>query len=164
MHRVSMKRIAIVVLLAWSSMMGIDLFVHGGLLAELYSRPSTFLLPLQDAFNLIPIGYLSFLLLAVMLVWLMYQQNQLGAYCGLVFGMRIGLLVGGSTFLGLYSISTASIELLLSWFGGQVAALGCAGAVIGKGLKDERIVPLILTVIAFLLICIGATITLQSIG
>lgn len=37
---------------------------------QLYLQPSRFRLPLGTAFALIPVGYLLFLLLAVILVWL----------------------------------------------------------------------------------------------
>lgn len=58
-------------LLAWVAMLGFDFFLHGALLASLYARPSTFLLPPMEAFRRIPIGYLGFLIAAALLVWIL---------------------------------------------------------------------------------------------
>ena len=52
-------------LLAWLAVIGFDLFLHAGVLAGIYSEPSPFLLPPEEAFRLIPLGYLSFLMLIV---------------------------------------------------------------------------------------------------
>ena len=51
------------VLVAWFLSVGVDLFLHGGLLARLYSVPSGFVLPADQAFRRIPLGYLAFLVL-----------------------------------------------------------------------------------------------------
>jgi hypothetical protein len=50
---------------AWVLSVGIDLFLHGGLLARLYAEPSPFVLLAEDAFRRIPLGYLTFLILTV---------------------------------------------------------------------------------------------------
>ena len=119
--------------LALLAVIGFDQFLHAGVLASWYARPSPFSLPPEEAFRLIPLGYISFLILIVLLVWLMPRLELVGWRVGMVFGLKIGALIWGALTLGLLSISTASPSLLLVWFLGQTAELGIAGMVLGSG-------------------------------
>ncbi len=150
--------------LGWMSMLGIDFFLHAGLLAKLYAQTSPFLLPLEDAFRLIPIGYLSFLLLDVLLLWLMKRLEIAGWQRGLSFGLTIGGLIWGAMTLGLLSISTASPGLMLGWFAGQSVELGVAGAVIGSGLSGTPLRKILGRVIVLILVLVVATIIMQNTG
>ncbi len=150
--------------LAWISMLGIDFFLHGGLLARLYAQPSPFLLPLEDAFRLIPLGYLSILLLSVLILWLMVGLKIATWKRGLSFGLVIGALYGGTMALGLLSISTASPALMFGWFAGLTVEFGVAGAVIGSGLSGTTLRKILVRVIALVLLLVVATFILQNIG
>lgn len=74
----STGRVVALIILVWLCMLGVDFLVHARLLASLYTQSSPFLLPPATAFTLIPIGYLSFLLLAALLVWLMSRLRLAG--------------------------------------------------------------------------------------
>ena len=150
--------------IAWLSMLGLDFLLHAGLLAGLYLQPSPFLLPPVTALALIPVGYLSFLLLAVLLVWLMRRLKLAGWRAGAIFGLELGGLTWGSFVLGLLSISTASFSLLLGWFVGQTLELAIAGAVVGSGLAGMRLGRLFGVVMVFVLLAVITTIILQSLG
>ena len=150
--------------IAWLSMLGFDFLLHAGLLAKLYLQPSPFLLPPLTAFALIPFGYLSFLLLAVLLVWLMIRLKLAGWREGAVFGLELGGLTWGAFVLGLLSISTASVALLIGWFIGQALELAIAGAVVGSGLAGMRLRRLFGVVIVFVLLSVITVIILQSLG
>src|SRR3972149_450301 len=115
----SRKHILLLTFIAWLSMLGFDFLLHAGLLAELYLQPSPFLLPPLAAFTLIPLGYLSFLLLAILLVWLMIRLKLAGWRQGALFGLELGGLAWGAFALGLLSVSTAGFPLLVGWFIGQ---------------------------------------------
>jgi hypothetical protein len=145
-------------------MLGFDFFLHGGLLAGIYLRSDPFLLPPEKAFALIPVGYLSFLLLAVLLVRLMDRMDLTGWRAGAVFGLELGGLAWGALVLGLYSISTAGTDVLLAWFVGQTVELGIAGAVVGSGRAGTAIRRLFWIVLAFILVMAVITIVLQSTG
>ncbi len=151
-------------LLALLSVIGFDLFLHAGVLANWYARPSPFLLPSEEAFRLIPLGYLSFLLLIVFLLWLMARLDIVGWRAGLVFGLKIGALIWGALILGLLSISTASVSLLVGWFLGQTVELGIAGMVLGSGLSTNRLRSLLVKVIVFFIVMVTLAILLQNIG
>ncbi|RJP50235.1 MAG: hypothetical protein C4583_10890 [Anaerolineaceae bacterium] len=152
------------ILLAWLSMIGFDFFLHAGLLAPLYQKKSAFLLPPEQSFALIPIGYLSFLGLAVLLIWLMVKLNVQGWQKGTLFGLQLGFLAWGSLTLGLYSITTASPELLLGWFLGQTVELGIAGAVGGHGLAKRKLGRLFWLVLLFVIVAMAAGIIWQNVA
>jgi hypothetical protein len=151
-------------LITWLSMLGFDFFLHAGLLAGLYLQPSPFLLSPLTALKLIPVGYLSFLLLAILLVWLMQRLGLAGWRAGAVFGLELGGLTWGAMLLGLLSISTASFRLLIGWFVGQTLEMTIAGAVAGSGLAGMRLRRLFGAVIVFTVLLIITTIILQSLG
>lgn len=112
---------------AWALSIGIDLFLHAGLLARLYVEPSPFLLPAQDAFRRIPLGYLTFLILTVGLFWLLRRLRIRGFTAGFRLAAVAGAVVWGAPVLGLYSISTANPGLLIGWWIGQTVELSVAG-------------------------------------
>lgn len=158
------KRLMLLVLLCWLSMIGFDFLLHGGILASFYAQPSPFLLPLEKAFRLIPLGYLSFLLLALLLVWLMQRLDIRGWRNGLVFGIKLGALIWGAMVLGLMSISTASVGLLVGWFFGQTIELGVAGMFAGSGLSGAKLSRLFIIVIGLIFLSLIVTVGLQSTG
>jgi hypothetical protein len=160
----SKRHVLLLTFIAWLAMVGFDFLLHAGLLAGLYLQPSPFLLPQTTAFALIPVGYLSFLLLAILLVWLMIRLKLAGGRQGALFGLELGGLIWGAFVLGLLSISTASSSLLIGWFVGQSLELAIAGAVIGSGLAGVRLRRLFVVVIVFVLLSIVTTIILQSVG
>ena len=157
-------RFATLTLLAWLSMIGFDLFLHAGLLAGLYTESSPFLLPPECAFALIPFGYLSFLVLAILLVWLMTRLGVQGWRQGALFGLRLGALAWGSFVLGLLSISTASPVLLAGWFFGQTIELAIAGMFAGSGLAGSRARPLFIKVAILMIGAFVVTVIMQSAG
>jgi hypothetical protein len=149
---------------AWVLSVAIDLFLHAGLLARLYVEPSPFLLPAEDAFRRIPLGYLTFLILTIGLFWLLRRLHVRGIRAGFGLGAVAGATIWGALVLGLYSISTASMSLLAGWWVGQTVELAFAGAVLGAAANR---VPLkrIWAVVGFgVFILAAATIALQSLG
>lgn len=160
----STKRLMLLVLLCWLSMIGFDFLLHGGILASFYVQPGPFLLPLEKAFRLIPLGYLSFLLLALLLVWLMHRLDIRGWRNGLIFGIKLGALIWGAMVLGLMSISTASVGLLVGWFFGQTIELGAAGMFAGSGLSGAKLSRLFIIVIGLIFLSLIVTVGLQSTG
>jgi len=152
------------VLLAWLLTLGIDLFLHGGLLARLYVVPSPFLLPARDAFARIPLGYVAFLILTAALFWLLRRLDVRGFGDGLRHGLVAGSVIWGSLVLGLYSISTAPTGLLAGWWIGQAVELGFAGGVIaalaaGRPVRRTAWLVGLAIVVLFVL-----TVALQSLG
>ncbi len=162
--RASIARLAAITFLGWLSMIGFDFFLHAGVLARWYLEPSPFLLPPEKAFARIPLGYLTFLLLAVLLVWLAVRLRIDDWAGGLRFGLILGALAWGAWVLGLLSITTADPELLVGWFVGQTIELGIAGMVVGSALGGRRLGRVFLFVLGLVVVAVGLTVVLQSLG
>jgi hypothetical protein len=158
------SRAILSVVAAWVLSLGFDLFLHGGLLAGLYVAPSPFLLGPEAAFRRIPLGYLAFLALTLTLYWLLRRLAVRGAMAGFRYGATAGAVVWGAVTVGLYSISTATVPLLASWWIGQTVELGLAGAVLGAAAKGVPLRRIWITVGSTVLACLVATIVLQSLG
>lgn len=119
------------VALAWLSMMAVDFFLHGGLLAGLYAAGDPFLLEPREAFVRIPAGYAAYLVSAALLVATMRRFEVVGTLAGLRFGAVAGAAVWSAIGLALWSITTASATLLAAWWIAQSIELAVAGGVIG---------------------------------
>jgi energy-converting hydrogenase Eha subunit B len=149
-------------LLAWASMLGTDILLHGGILHGHYLSGHPFILPPERAFQLIPLGYLSFLIVAALLVWLAGRLAVTGTAAGTKFGLILGGAIWASTVAGLASITTAPPPLLAGWLIGQTVEVGIAGAVVGAargGAKSHR---LWMLVIAWCVLALAATVVLQN--
>jgi hypothetical protein len=163
-NRTPRKRHVQLSLLVWLAMIGIDFFLHGGIFAAIYVQDSPFLLSGMEAFRRVPFGYLALLATAGLLVWIIDQTSARGWQKGLVTGLCLGAVMGLSATLGLYSISTASAQLLAAWLGAQVLEIAIAGAIIGQGLLVQSLRRLTFAVIiGFTLLLVG-TIVMQSTG
>lgn len=160
----SARRLVLIGLLSWISMLGVDFFLHAGLLATLYQQASGFTLPPAQAFALIPLGYASFLLITILLLWLMTQLNVMGAFQGFIFGLRLGALVWGAVALGLLSISTADPALMAGWFVGQSVELAVAGTFVGAARAGARLTRLFAQVVVGIVLLVIITIAMQSLG
>lgn len=129
-----LRRATALILPAWVLTLGVDLFIHAGVMADFYVREISLLVDPATAFRRIPVGYLSFLVLTGALYWLLLRLDIRGAGAGFRWGALAGLTVWGSLLLGLWSITTAPADLLLGWWVGQGLELGIAGAVLAAGL------------------------------
>jgi hypothetical protein len=145
-------------------MLGIDFFMHAGLLANLYNRSSELLLSPEEAFRLIPLGYFALLIQTILLFWLIYQLGIQGWRGGAVFGTKLGFLLGSSMFLGLLSISNVETKFLIGWALTQIFEMGIAGGVAGAGLASRTLKSILLKVGAFVIFLLVLTIGLQTLG
>lgn len=159
----SIKKLVGVTFLSWLVVIGIDFLLHASILAPLYAQADPFLLPPERAFALIPLGYLSFLLLSVMLVWLMNRLSITSGKDGFIFALILGAFIWSAFILGLISIATINPMLALSWFLGQSIELGIAGLVIGAGLGAESLKKLALWAVVIFFVSLVAGILLQNI-
>ncbi|MGW8225240.1 MAG: hypothetical protein ACWGOY_05880 [Anaerolineales bacterium] len=162
MEDISFRHIAGVTLLAWLGVIGFDFFLHASLLAPLYAQPSSFLLAPERAFALIPLGYLSFLVIVTLIAWLMLKLEITTLQAGLVFGLELGALLWGGLILSLVSISTAPLQLMVGWFLGQTIETGFAGLIIAEGLGAANLRSLTAWVLLFVLVAFLLGILIQN--
>jgi len=149
---------------AWLLSIGVDVLLHGGILAPQYVESSPFLLDPSEAFRRIPYGYLAFLMLTGALYWLILRVGVRGAKAGFRYGATAGIVVWGALAIGLYSISTAAVSLLAGWWIGQAIELGLAGAVIGASAAGTRLGRLWTIVVLAVIGSFAVTVALQTIG
>lgn len=152
------------VLAAWFLSLAFDLFLHAGLLARLYARTSEFLLPAEEAFRRIPLGYLAFLLLTLALYWLFGRLDVRRAAQGFRLGLAVGMVLWAIWVLGLYSIARVEADLLLGWWLGQAVELGLAGSVLGAAAAGVTRKRLYLRVAAAMGGLVVVTLALQVAG
>ena len=150
-------------LLSWLSVIGFDFLLHASILAPLYAEPHPFLLPPERAFALIPVGYLSFLIFTILVLWLMVKLEITTWKGGLLFGLKLGALIWGAMVIGLISISSAPLLLMAGWFAGQTIETGIAGLVIGAGLGSSNLRRIAAWVLLFVLVAFILAILLQNI-
>lgn len=153
-----------VFLLTWFAMIGIDFFLHAGLLAFLYVEPHPFLLPPEQAFKFIPLGYLTFALLAILLIWLIDNLKIDTLWQGAWFGLRLGIISWGSLILGLLSIADAPLSLMVGWFFGQSIEMAIGGMVASYGLAAGQLRHMAFRVLIMVIILVVITIIMQNIG
>jgi hypothetical protein len=149
---------------AWVLSLGFDLFLHAGLLAKFYVEASPFILQPEVAFRRIPLGYFSFLVLTVSLYWLFHRLSIRGVASGLRHGGIVGSVVWGALAIGLYSVSTAALPLLVGWWIGQAIELGLAGAVLGAAAAGVSLKRIWIVVALAVFGCIAGTVVLQNLG
>lgn len=161
--QLSKGRLLQAVLLAWLAMLGVDFALHAGLLYKVYTVESPFLLPPERAFQLIPVGYLSFLILAGFLVWLLTQLGIKDPKSAGKIGLFFGAVVWGALELGLLSITSADLTLILAWWIGQTLELGIGGVVAGHVLGGADLRKTWLGVVLVVVILVVVGILLQNI-
>ena len=158
----SRRNLLLVGLVGWVATLGVDLFLNAGVFAEVFFESSPFLLSPEELFLRIPLGYLSFLLMTGLVVWLMSGLSITGWRAGARFGLFIGAVIHGASVLGIASVSTASVSFLAVWFIGQTLQTGVVGAVVGQGFATSNLRRFILFVVVLDIVLIGTTFALQS--
>ena len=150
--------------LSWLAVLGIDFFFHAGLLADLYTESVPSMLAPEDAFKLIPLGYLSILIQVVLLLWLIVRLDIQTGRDGAIFGGKLGFLLGSSMLIGMLSIYVIPWRLLLGSGFAQIMEMAVAGAVIGSGVGAENTRTILFRVVAFVIFLLFLTIAMQNLG
>jgi len=160
----SLKRLISIVLLGWLVAIALDFFQNAGLFARLWFESASAFLPPEKLSQRIPLGYLAFLLLTILLTWLMERLNVSGWRQGALFGFKFGILFEAASVLGIYSAFSVNLPLLIAWFLGRAVEDSIVCAIIGSGLGGAHLGHLWLRAIVLIIVIVVATITLQALG
>lgn len=152
------------ILISWIAILGFDFLLHAGLLAKMYTRPNPALLNAELAFYRILFGYLSFLVFVVVIYWIFSWIGINEWKRGFWFGIKFGALLGVASTLGLYSILTVDLDMLIGWGLGQMIEFGIVGAIIGGANSGISLKRILVGVIIFVVIAVILTIILQTVG
>lgn len=102
-------------IIAWIVFIGIDFFFHASLLESLWKEEIDSIKPEMDLFILIPVGYLSFLLLTLLVgySYIKIFPTQPDRIKMLRFLLTFGLLYSVSNLLAVYSYINIPLEQLI---------------------------------------------------
>ncbi|HEV2226316.1 MAG TPA: hypothetical protein VGR56_05865 [Nitrososphaerales archaeon] len=118
------------VILAWISSTAIDFFLNGGVFTSYFRSGDSFIVSPSDAFVRIPLGYISLLLLVLVLAYFIDKGSVSTINGGMKMSLIYALVVASSSVLGLWSITVVPAAFLLIWFVDQVLELTVAGTVL----------------------------------
>jgi hypothetical protein len=107
-------RFFVTAIAAWLIFLMIDFLAHATVLKPFWDRGYSALKSLEQLFALIPLGYLGFLLLTLLVGWVyvrVYGVNG-NSRKGILFGVFFGGLFAVSTFLGWYSALELPVEFI----------------------------------------------------
>ena len=153
-----------VAFVVWVAMMGLDFVLNAALFAGMYQEGGAFMLAPAEAFRRIPLGYLAFLVLAAGVTELAWRLGVTATSDGIRLGVLSGLVLGVAWSLGLYSVSTASPQVVLAFAAIWFALLTAAGAVAGTGLGRSSLRGLAVGVVGIGVLGAFVVIALQSLG
>jgi hypothetical protein len=110
-----MKRYVTAVLMAWMLFIGVDFLFHASIFASLWKEDIATFKSLENLALLIPIGYLSFLLLTILVAYVFFKiHNRKPTMKQVVtFSLIFGSLYSLSNLLGSYSYIEIPLKHLL---------------------------------------------------
>ena len=110
-----MKRYVIAIIMAYIVFIGIDFLFHAGIFASIWKEDIAGFKSTKDLTNLIPIGYISFLLLTMLIGYLFFKIFKIKPPIieAFKFGLIFGILFSLSNFLGLFSYIAIPLKQLI---------------------------------------------------
>lgn len=128
-------------LLGWMAAVAVDLFLNAGLFSPLFDQArEPALLPDDVLFRRIPVAYLVVGVEVAVLAWLLDRDELAGPRAGILAGSGLGLLLGTSGVVWLWTAIEMTGAFVAAGVVVQVGQLGAAGAVLGAtaGRIDQR--------------------------
>ena len=110
-----MKRYALAILMAWIIFIGVDFLFHASIFASLWKEEIAIFKSLENLSLLIPVGYVSFLLLTILIGYLFFRifSTKPPIKDTLEFALIFGILFSLSNLLGLFSFIAIPLKHLL---------------------------------------------------
>ena len=136
-----MRRFVLTTFLAWLVFLMLDFLVHAVILNSFWARECPALKTKEELFHLIPFGYLSFLILTIMIGWLYTRlfKSSGDVKKGLAFGAIAGGLFALSNFFGWYSFLNLPPLFLFLASLGYFVEISSVGLVYGYLLHPSSI-------------------------
>ena len=158
------RRFVASVILAWLAFLALDFLAHATLLRSLWARDLPAVKSPEELFRLIPFGYMSFLLLTLLLGVLYWRIHPDGGSSarGLKFGAQVGALFAVSNFLSWYAFLALPLDLLAVASLGYWLELAAAGMIFGYLIPPSSIKKRAWIVIGAVLLILMVSIVLQN--
>jgi hypothetical protein len=154
------RRFMLSTFLAWLLFLSLDFLSHASILRSLWAQELAALKPQKELFRLIPAGYLSFLLLTLLVGWLFvsFHKDEGNTAIGLRFGAAFGGIYALSLFLGWYSFLNLPILFLflmsVVYFVEIVGVGFCFGYLMFTESQKNRVWPVIAAIIGIFVLAI----------
>lgn len=160
------RRFVATVILAWLAFLALDFLAHATLLRSLWARDLPALKSPEELFRMIPFGYMSFLLLTLLLGVLYWRIHPDGGspVRGLRFGALVGAFFAVSNFLGWYSFLALPLDLLALTNLGYWLEFAAAGMIFGFLIPPSSIKKRAWIVIGGVLLILMVSVVLQNLG
>ncbi|MGD2295151.1 MAG: hypothetical protein PVF22_04870 [Candidatus Aminicenantes bacterium] len=153
------NRFVLSAFLSWLLFLSLDFLAHASVLRSFWAQELAALKPQRDLFRLIPAGYMSFLLLTLLVGWLYvsFHKDNGNAIRGMTFGAVFGGIYALALFLGWYSFLNLPILFLflmgVVYFVEIVGVGFCFGYLMAAESLRKRVWPLI--VVIFCIFVVG---------
>lgn len=128
------------VLLGWLAAIAVDLFFNVGVFSPLDQAREPGLLPNDVLFRRIPAAYFVVGFAVAVLAWLVDRVNLAGFRAGLLAGSGLGLLLGMTGVVWIWTAIEMTELFVAAGVVVQVGQMGAAGALLGatSGRTDQR--------------------------
>ncbi|MGZ5221273.1 MAG: hypothetical protein ACXWWD_05625 [Chitinophagaceae bacterium] len=109
------KRYVLAILIAWILFIGVDFLFHASIFASLWKEDIAIFKSLESLSLLIPAGYLSFLLITILIGYLFFRIFEIKPPLkeAFKFALIFGILFSLSNLLGLFSYIAIPVKQLL---------------------------------------------------
>jgi len=159
---INRRRFWITTILAWIVFIGIDFLFHASLLETLWQEEITLIKPDKDLFILIPVGYLSFFLLTVLVGYAftkIYQEKPKSKEV-IGFILIFGFLFSGSNLLAFFAFVDIPLKQLIIYNVVYFIEISAVIFIFYKAMSRKKINKLVWYSILtfFVMILIGITI------
>lgn len=163
---VSRTRFLLVAFIAWLFFLMLDFLAHATLLSHFWVQEYSALKSKEELFRLIPLGYLSFLILTLLIGWIYIRFYKEGgnAKKGLYFGAAFGGLFALSIFLSWYSALNLPILFILLISFVYFVEIAAAGFVFGFLLSPDSVKKRIWVLVGIIIFGFVLSIIIQSIA
>ena len=132
-----MKRLVGAVVAVFVAVQVMDFVIHGVLMKDLYaSTPQLWRPEAEMKMVLMMLVSLLFVVCFVLVFDLYFKHKCVRS--GLIYGLLLGIGIGGSMGYGTYSVMPIPYYVALGWFLGTLVELMVAGIITGLILKEPK--------------------------
>jgi hypothetical protein len=162
---INKTRFILASVLAWLFFLMLDFMAHATLLNLFWAKEYPALKSKEELFRLIPLGYLSFLILTLLIGWVYIRFYREGgnAKKGLSFGAAFGGMFALATFLSWYSALNLPVLFVLLVSAVYFIEIAAVGFVYGYLLPPESVIKRVWLLSGVVLLGFVLSVILQNI-
>ena len=162
---INKTRFILATVIAWLFFLMLDFLAHATLLNLFWAKEYPALKVKEELFRLIPLGYLSFLILTLLIGWVYIRFYREGgtAKKGLSFGAVFGGLFALVTFLSWYSVLNLPVLFVLLISVVYFVEIAAVGFVYGYLLPPESVKKRVWLLVGMIILGFVLSIILQNV-